>query len=158
MIGKIIGTFRYVHVYYYWLFLTDDQIKILTRYLPDWLSQFTVLKINHCDHDKISLINCPNFDLDAEPVVTNSLVFDFKTRTGKERRLGTQVYHHKYLMVDRYYSGFDYEKAKQRSIEISGWTYEKNKSGSLANWIDTCKGCGDWISNSYLKEDSELTN
>ena len=64
----------------------------------------------------VSLISCPTWDILNEPIVEDSYCFkpdlSYKIIKG-----GTKVYHNKWQFVSPDYTGFDIEKAKQRTKE-----------------------------------------
>jgi len=154
--GKFIGGKTYIHRQYTLGYLPETHCWKL-RFIfpiaegdPNYDPHWNILKVGPYS---MSFISCPMFDIEPEPVVENSLYVPFASKTKKvgERifvddiiinplditlhKGGTQVYHHKWMMVGDDYKGFDVEASKARS---KWWEarYRGSRAGigSLKKW------------------------
>ena len=92
--------------------------------------------------EKISLIECFDWDKHYEPIVGDSYCFDISKGTYSMKKGGTKVYHHRWMFVSENYKGFDLEKSKQRTWmlwDIPEFQECKNKVGSLKYWEEFLK-------------------
>jgi hypothetical protein len=124
-IGKKIGNNIWFHVDYSELFHSYLNESMKMRSQIDF--EYNIIRID-TKNDIIALINSPNFDSEFEPYILQSALFENGilkkiTTSGKN----PQVYHHKWMFVDKNYQGFNYEEQLQRSIT---W---KNKLGINKN-------------------------
>ena len=102
---------------------------------------YHIIKVD-TKNEKISLIECSDWDKHYEPIVGNSYCFDCKTMAYSMRKGGTKVYHHRWMFVSETYDGFDLEKSKQRTWllwDIPEFQECKNNVGSLKYWEEFLK-------------------
>ena len=115
-VGKEIGGAVYLHRDY--ADLLGEHVVAARRLLPEGFS-YTVIKYNRQRRD-VSFIQSPDFDTNPEPTVGRSCLIkpDGKIRFC-EPPADPFIYHHKWLMVDDDYPGFDVEESKRRSAAWS---------------------------------------
>ena len=82
---------------------------------------FEIVKINEKE-PSVSFIECVGFDCLREPIVKNSYKVNGNLEIRKTKG-SNKVYHHKWMLVDRNYKGFNIQESKEWSKE---WT-EKMK-------------------------------
>lgn len=129
--GKKIGNSIYVHRSYEHRF--PNVLKARDRINTDFF-KYDVIKINN-NNGNVSFIKCYGwYDLD-EPIVGEILIVD-KDGIVKSLRMGKDpwIYHHKWMMVDDDYEGFDVEKSKQRSKQWESLNPDKSRIGKLSYW------------------------
>lgn len=107
----------------------------IEKYIPK-NHDYSVVKFNWFNNT-FSFIQCHDFDTACEPTVGNSLIVhadDGKTKLIKASR-DPWIYHHKWLMVDDNYSGFDVSKSKSRSIAWVKLNPDRSKIGKKSSWL-----------------------
>jgi hypothetical protein len=114
-IGKTIGYNTWVHRQYEHVFQSVFLVAAKTRIPADF--DYAVVKYNSKTH-AVSFIESPDFDTADEPLV-GSAIRVIPTKKPKLIRASVNplIYHHKWLMVDDTYLGFDVQASKQRSIK-----------------------------------------
>ena len=75
---------------------------------------YHIIKVD-TKNQKISVIECFDWDKYEEPTVGNSYCFDCNTMRYSMKKGGTKVYHHKWMFVSDDYNGFDIEESKRWS-------------------------------------------
>ena len=140
-LGKKIMDNIYVHKRY----ITEmvDKYKLFPREFPEMygyaatlaeirLEDYTILKWNEREM-KMSFIYSPIFNEFMEPDIDSYVTVSIQTGkvTRRKFKIGKNrpIYHHKWLMVEDDYPGFDVEAAKKRSILIE-------KVIKMFPWID----------------------
>jgi hypothetical protein len=118
--GKEIGGYTYVHKLYAVDIWTDYFDPAVNKVAKQKGFTYNIVKFGK-DGQIFSLINSPDFDTADEPIIKDVLL----VRTGKtiHYKAPYWIYHHKWMMVQDNYKGFDVEASKQRS----------------ALWIPKCK-------------------
>lgn len=130
-IGKQMIGCVYVHTSSEQILPNIDKFK---KHLPtDY--EYIVVQFNWFNNT-FSFIQSPDFDTAHEPTVGNSLIVhaDRKTKLIKAPR-DPWIYHHKWLMVDDNYSGFDISKSKSRSIAWMKLNPDRSKIGKKSSWL-----------------------
>ena len=112
------------------------------------ISKFTflkheIIKYNSQQH-KVSFIESPDWNTANEPTVGNSYCYNLKNASCCFRKGGTTVYHSKELFVSNDYTGFDIQKAKERTKLWSSMVSkdEKKLIGNKKHWIKWCNDHG----------------
>ncbi|MBE6526333.1 MAG: hypothetical protein E7Z63_00975 [Thermoplasmata archaeon] len=112
----------------------------ITSYADSEGIPFEVIKYDSMK-GTLSLIDSPDFNSAPEPVVGDSYVFDIDGWDGNPpRRIipmkkNPQIYHMKETFVDPDYSGFDVEKARQRSKATEDIRHKySNRIGYQSFW------------------------
>lgn len=136
--GKKVGSYLYIHksalpeIDY----KTQLLIKKTSRYLPETF-EYEVLKISK-QTQSVSFIQSPDWNESDEPMVGDSIKITpaGETTYRKGRKENPQIYHHKWMMVDDHYKGFDVERSKARSKmwQSTKIKYDKKKIGNLNYW------------------------
>lgn len=110
-------------------------INEIKRHIPKG-HDYAVVKY-HWINNTFSFIQSENFDSAHEPTVGNSLIVhaDGKTKPIKAP-LDPWVYHHKWLMVDDTYKGFNVSQAKSHSVKWMKLNPDRSKIGKKSYWID----------------------
>lgn len=146
---KKVMTCLYVHKSNRWELFNYKRIDIDREHMEHIINSmegFFNYQVIKYDYKKrtLSLIQSPDFDTANEPTVGRSIIFDLSigkdlTDTPKKqikaRTKNPQIYHNKWMFVGSSYSGFDIEKAKQRTKE---WNLipnlNKSKIGNRDYW------------------------
>jgi hypothetical protein len=130
--GKKIGGCVYIHRDYVDHVVSD--IEWQTAQVPDdW--DYVIVKINLATL-QCSFIKCADFDTAHEPTVGDSFVVkpDGTTRVVKAPK-DPWIYHHKWMMVDTCYGGFDYHESQERSRQWEALaSLDKSRIGKKSYW------------------------
>jgi len=133
-VGKKVGGCIYVHRDYVDHVFCD--IEWAVELVPeDW--DYVIVKVN-LTTCQCSFIKCADFDTADEPTVGDSFVVkpDGTTRIVKAPK-DPWIYHHKWMMVDPSYGGFDYSESQARS---AAWQVladvDKSRIGKKSCWED----------------------
>lgn len=130
--GKRIGGCVYIHRDYVDHVVSD--IDWQTAQVPDdW--DYVIVKINLTTL-QCSFIKCDDFDTADEPTVGDSFVVkpDGTTRVVKAPK-DPWIYHHKWMMVDTCYGGFDYYESRERSRRWEALAnLDKSRIGKKSYW------------------------
>lgn len=149
MIGKKIGQTIYVHKDY-----IDNLHDRYKKYLVnlDWEMELYTSLLEKChiikvEPDKVTLIECQNFDKSLNPIIQKWHKFELGQRGWEYKgpkinsAVNPLILHRKELMVAEDYKGFSVELAKEWDCMLfnSGITdfSNKNKIGRLKYW-KTC--------------------
>ena len=111
---------------------------------------FTIVKY---DRGAVTLLKSADWDTANEPLVDVAYRWapdawyneDGTLATPKTMKNGRQIYHNKWQFVADDYTGFDIEKAKQRTKDwnaIPGIEKIKNKIGNKNFWVELLKENG----------------
>lgn len=128
--GKRISRFVYIHKSYVQKLLTPSEYaeyKMLSALVP---FEFNIVKIGMTG--RISFVECPDFDTAREPQV-GRIARDTKTGL-KVSSPHLQIYHHKWLMVDNDYSGFDVKESWEWSKTWLSVLTEPADGTNLERW------------------------
>jgi hypothetical protein len=87
-------------------------IKIALRCIPINYD-YQIIKYNRQTRS-VSFIKSPDWDMSPEPIVGDCLLVK-SDMTMKLIRGRDQIYHHKWMFVDKDYTGFNIEQSKARS-------------------------------------------
>lgn len=139
-IGKTIGGNLYVHKS-----ALDTLSLERQRYLQKALNYVPADILEKCDVLKLALngtmvtfVFCKDFDSIPEPVIDGSVTVNLAKGTVTKRKTGNNptIYHHKWLMVQDSYDGFNVSAAKKRSefFMNAGLGYDSKKIGFLDYW------------------------
>ncbi len=112
-VGKLIGGKLYMHKQYDNV-LPPEILNNAKRFLNGF--EYNIVTYD-AKTGNITFTQSPDFDTAPEPTVGNQLVVkqDGTTRMLKPHA-DPWIYHHKWLMVQDDYQGFDVEESKQRSL------------------------------------------
>ena len=112
------------------------------RKQPGTLS-YEVIKYDTKQH-KLSFIDSPDWLTSNEPIVGDSVCWNFDKESQTTRLGGNAVYHSKELFVSDDYTGFDIDKTKERTkLWQSLVTKEEKKLiGSKQYWKQFCEKHG----------------
>jgi len=137
-VGKFIGGERYIHKSYEHL-LPQDELTTAKSKLPDGF-KYDVVKHNHKE-GTFSFIHSHDFDSNPEPTVGDSVKVHKDGRTTLTKKsTDPKIYHGKEDMVGRDYSGFDVDKAKERSTKYRKWIQSNggkevsSRMGTSSKW------------------------
>tara|TARA_B100000700_G_scaffold69353_2_gene76917 strand:- start:26853 stop:28094 length:1242 start_codon:yes stop_codon:yes gene_type:complete len=152
-VGKKVGNDYYFHNLYLPLFVDERKMNLFFKVAnkhPELMNfEFNIIRYNEKENN-ISFIECKNFDVSEEPIVGDSLKFDFNTKkfTKTKQPKNPLIYHHKWMFVDDTYKGFDVEESKKRSIKwksVLGVNKEiSSKIGRLNFWLE-------WLQKNNIK-------
>lgn len=144
---KRIGSTYYIHksnIQELLSILPDDQYKSEIIRLYEFRKSlvtpnYEVIKYDTKQH-KLSFIDSYDWLTANEPIVGDSTHWNLETGSSTFRRGGTKVYHSKELFVSDDYTGFDIQKAKERTKLWSSLVSrdDKKKIGSLKYWHQWC--------------------
>jgi hypothetical protein len=110
---------------------------LINQYSTNW--EFEVVKYDS-KSKKLSLIQSPNWNTANEPTVGDSLVINTDTLKTSifKKKVHEQIYHQKELFVNENYTGFDVQKAKERTklwkSKIENLKEHTNKIGYRWYW------------------------
>ena len=133
-VGKYIAGSLYIHKNY---------LDMLPSYVQKLISHhnkkfnFDIIKFNESS-GAITLVKCLDFDKQDEPEIIEQRTLH-SDGISKTIKLSSNpfIYHHKWMMVDDNYSGFDVTQSKERS---KLWTsipdVNKNKIGRKKYWFE----------------------
>ena len=148
---KRIGSTLYVHksnIQELLDMLPDDEYKTKIIRLYDFRKQtgtlpYEVIKYDTKQH-KLSFIDSPDWNTANEPIIGESVCWNFDKGSQTFRCGGTTVYHSKELFVSDDYKDFDIKKAKERTkIWQSLVTKEEKKLiGNKKYWTEFCEKHG----------------
>lgn len=135
-IGKEIGGAVYVHRLYDNLLPAQVQTaKLLVGEFPYQVIKYT--------SEKVSFIECVDFDTAPEPTVGRSMV----VRNGLVKIVvqpqDPWVWHHKWLFVSDHYPGFDVQQAKRRTEWIDSLPIDRYRMGRRSYWLSVLMKYGD---------------
>jgi hypothetical protein len=142
-VGKKIGSAIYFHKYY-----AMDVIpaKIICRAELIGMAKYLNYDIIKWDKSKntVTFIYCPFFNDDPFPEVLFCRTVNYKkyeyTDRDYESSENPPIYHHKWLMVQDTYHGFDVEEAKKISAEVEKvivkHRIDKKKIGFSKYWLE----------------------
>lgn len=113
---KKIGSTVYIH-YSARRQLTKEQKDLLWKASNICKLGFNKSEIYKIDlkNERVSFIECDDFDVAREPQVGKSWVVDVEKNDYKEVKPKGQIYHHKWMFVEDNYTGFDIEESKRWS-------------------------------------------
>lgn len=146
---KKVGTCLYVHKSNRWELYNNkrtekdrEHMKCIITAMEGFF-YYQVIKYDYKTR-KLSLIQSLDWDKANEPTVGQSIIFDLSigkdlTDTPKKqikaRTKNPQIYHNKWMFVGSSYSGFDIDKAKQRTKEWNSIpNLDKKKIGNKDYW------------------------
>lgn len=112
-------------------------IERIQKIIKNFDKPFEIVKYDSITGN-ISLIDSPDWDTVNEPTVGDSYTYK-PDGSVSYRKGGTQVYHNKWQFVAPDYTGFDIEKAKQRTKEwnaIPDIRDHKSRIGYKNYWHD----------------------
>ena len=104
---------------------------------------FDVIK-NEKKTYNVTFIQCTEFDKVHEPLVGDCLLVKNNGETKLMKSKG-QIYHKKYLFVDKGYTGFNIEAEKNRAIKYDNMLKKhpdkkiKSKIGYKSKWLEVLK-------------------
>lgn len=119
--------------------LGEDKKKIVEereKLIGDF--SYDIIKFD-TNTENISFIACPEFDKVHEPLVGDSIITKKNGKIRLNKSKG-QIYHMKYLFVDKNYQGFDIEEEKKRAEKWNELLKNypdsdiKSKIGWKKNW------------------------
>ena len=143
-VGKRVGNNTYIEISYLGV-LPQDAVDGVNRIKEEYDEDFKVVKYNTKTGD-VSLIVSPEFDTVQEPKIEASVKYTKSTDTVGDRRAGSTVYHHKWLMVEDDYTGFDVEDSMVRTEvinkEIDRLSLSRNQIGSSKVWSTVLESLG----------------
>ena len=93
----------------------------------------------------ITLVQCEEFDKVHEPIVGDCLLIKYNEEKVKLIKSKGQIYHKKYLFVDKDYTGFDIEAEKNRAEKYDNMLKKhpdkkiKSKIGYKNKWLEVLK-------------------
>lgn len=152
---KKVGSCWYVHKSNY-MELSDaireksdhPYFEIAINYCDKYFSDYQIIKYDSKKHT-VSCIESPDWDTSYEPIVGDSIITYLDTSEVKhiKGKANPQVYHHKWMFVADDYTGFNIEKAKERSallFSIPNFNTKEVKSriGYKNYWDKWCKENG----------------
>lgn len=109
------------------------EINKIKKHIPKNYD-YDIVKFNWLKNT-FSFIQCPDFALQSEPVVGNSLIVN---SDGKSKLITAPqdpwIYHHKWLMVNDSYRGFNVPQSKSRSIKWMSLKPNRSKIGKQSYW------------------------
>lgn len=113
-VGKLIGGKVYLHKQYEGV-LPPEVLNNAKKFLNGF--DYNIVAYNTAN-GSVTFTQSPDFDASSEPILGDQLLVkpDGTTRT-MHTNADPWIYHHKWLMVNDDYPGFDVEESKQRSIE-----------------------------------------
>lgn len=120
--------------------LNEDEQNRIEYILATAKHPYAILKYDKKTKN-LSLIECETWDILNEPIVGDSHLYK-KDHSVKIIKGGKTVYHSKELFVQENYSGFNVEKAKQRTKEwnqIPNIKTLKSKIGNVYFWYQLLK-------------------
>lgn len=113
-VGKMIGGKLYLHKQYDNV-LPPEILNNAKRFLNGF--EYNVVAYNAMN-DNITFTQSPDFDTAPEPMLGNQLLVKPDGTTKAMRpNADPWIYHHKWLMVNDDYPGFNVEESKQRSLD-----------------------------------------
>lgn len=105
---------------------------------------YHIIKVD-TKNQKISVIECFDWDKYEEPTVGNSYCFDCNTMRYSMKKGGTKVYHHKWMFVSDDYKGFNLRSNRTRTDllnTIPEFVNNKSRIGNLDYWLEFLKKYG----------------
>lgn len=134
-VGKEIGGNVYVHRQYE--HILGSRVQTAKALLPpDFV--YTVVKLN-ISTQAVTFVASPDFDRADEPVAGRYfLVREDGTTQDRNQHDDPYIYHHKWLMVQDDYAGFDVDASKQRSRQwLVLQDVDKSRIGRRSFWEQT---------------------
>lgn len=130
IIGKTIGTKIYVHknyMEYAGIYINKEILRSAYR-LTEYLPHYNCIRYNKKTKE-LALQYSHNFDTADEPTVDETVMVKStgEIKTTKSNPDNPQIWHHRWLWVDEYYSGFDVAKSKKRSIMYMKYITKEDK-------------------------------
>lgn len=111
-VGKKIDEDVFIHKNYFSHIPEDVYLDAYNSLPPDF--DFNVIKYN-LDNQSITFIQSEDFNDSEEPLIGLSYTVTRNDNTNFSSTIDPGVLHHKWMMVEDDYSGFDTEEAKERS-------------------------------------------
>jgi hypothetical protein len=113
---------------------SEQVLPNIKEYIPK-NHDYTIVKFNWFNNT-FSFIQCHDFDTSFEPTVGNSLIVhaDGKTKLIKAPQ-DPWIYHHKWLMVNDTYKGFNVSLSKARSLRWMKLNPNRSKIGKKSSWM-----------------------
>lgn len=140
---KKIGYEIYFHKMYIDKYIGGDIARLIKEKIVDTVD---IIKYNTKTND-FSLITCKDFNGEREPSIIRSESFSIianivefnSLRNYKEENC--PVYHHKHMMVEEDYNGFDLEQSREWSSiwEAKALPGDKKRIGYKKNWKEFLK-------------------
>ena len=132
-VGKEIGGNVYVHCQYE--SALGKSVQTAKALLPDDF-EYKVVKLNIATK-AVTFIASHDFDTADEPAVGRYiLVREDGTTLDRKKLDDPYIYHHKWLMVEDGYEGFDVSASKQRSaLWLSLEDVDKSRIGRKSFWV-----------------------
>lgn len=132
-VGKVIGGQIYFHKSYYKQCLPEFGLELYEAHEDSVPFEFSCLRYNF-KTDELTFVECPDFDIDSEPVVGRMyIIIDTETK-GRLTRFFNQIYHHKWTFVDNSYSGFNVAESWEWSREWLSVLTEPADGSNISNW------------------------
>ncbi len=133
-VGKEIGGNVYVHCQYE--SVLGERVQTAKNLIPADFS-YTVVKLNLATQG-VTFVFSPDFDAADEPIVGRYILAREDGTTMERSQLDDPyIYHHKWLMVNDDYSGFDVAESKRRStLWLSLPNVDKSRIGRKSYWDD----------------------
>ncbi len=131
-VGKEIGGNVYVHREYEGVL--GRRVQTAKRAIPDSFD-YTIVKLNIASQ-AVTFVECPDFDTADEPIVgRHILVREDGTTQDRKQLDDPYIYHHKWLMVEDTYTGFDVTASQRRSrLWLSIENVDKSRIGRKSYW------------------------
>ncbi|MDA7979502.1 MAG: DNA phosphorothioation-associated putative methyltransferase [Pirellulales bacterium] len=112
-VGKEIGGNVYVHRDYE--DVLGERVQTAKKCIPEGF-EYTVVKLN-IKTEALTFVSSPDFDTADEPVVGRHILVRADGTTQDRKQLDDPyIYHHKWLMVEDTYHGFDVAASRHRSL------------------------------------------
>ena len=106
--------------------------------------EYDIIKFDK-DTLNVTFIECKEFDKVHEPIVGDCLLIKYNEEKVKLIKSKGQIYHKKYLFVDKDYTGFDIEAEKKRAEFYDNMLKKhedkkiKSKIGYKSKWLEVLK-------------------
>ena len=117
--------------------LQRDEIAFIEYVIDLNICNFDIVKFDK-QKKKVSLIECPTWDILNEPIVGDSYCFSMSNpKAYKVIKGSTKVYHNKWMFVAEDYKGFSITEAKRRTEiwnSIPNIKSMKSKIGNKDFW------------------------